>query len=278
MPDLEQDPELIERLALLHEGNATSHILRAVEDRTTADAPRAGWSQHQMLAASSFALAGSCWSLIAPRLAVQRYRRAAELYRAMGHSYWMVLALASAGESDVVTVSSGSDETSSLSAQAVAFAMVGNEVAGEDRDHVRAEQLDAQWRHFGNVPLGRLGISLDHYARLGRAIRTARAEQRIERFFGDAGAYVRRAAEVLHSASHDRFHWQRLQSTVLPAEPEAVAMTRVLSMISHEVFARPVSEMEDLDAHGRRLVEIGDEMRDAVRAQDDAPLAEPEVE
>ena len=121
MPELEHDRALIERLALLYEGNATSHIQRAVEGRRTADEPRAGWSQHEMLAASGFALAGSYWSLIAPRNAVQRYRRAAELYRAMGHSYWMVLALASASEREIVTISSGSDETSSPSAQAVAI-------------------------------------------------------------------------------------------------------------------------------------------------------------
>lgn len=268
MPELEHDRELIERLALVHEANATDHVQRAVEARTAAAAPRGGWSQHEMLAASGFALAASYWSLIAPRIAVQRYRRAAEMYRALGHTYWMVLALLSGSETEMVQIFASIDEPPAPpGAQAVAFAMVGNELAGEDRNGWRRERLDTHWRHLGNLPVARLGIPLDHYARVAGAIRVARAERDMDRFFAETGAYVRRAAEVLHSASHDQFHWQRLLSTALPAEPEAVAMTRAMSMVSHELFETPLSAMGELDAHGRRLVEIGDEMWDAARGE-----------
>jgi hypothetical protein len=125
---------------------------------------------------------------------------------------------------------------------------------------MRAERLDDHWRHAGNSPIGRLGIPLDYYVRVAQAMRAARTRRDFDRFVVEAAAYVLRAAEVIRSASHDHFHWLRLQSTILPAEPEAVAMTTAMSMMAHAVFGRPMSEMANLDAHGMRLVEIGNEL------------------
>jgi len=145
--------------------------------------------------------------------------------------------------------------------------MVGNDVTRSDRSNVRTERLNAEWRHAGNIPVGRLGIQLDHYARCARAMRTARSERNIERFFAEAANYVHRAAEAIRGASHDRFHWRRMQSTILPAEPEAVAMTTAMSMMSHELFQLPISEIPNLDLHGRLLVEVGEEMRNAAQGR-----------
>ena len=263
MAELEHDTRLVERLALMHEGNAAMHIARAAEQRKAGDRPRSGWSQHDMLGASGLAIAASYWSLIEPRKAVLLYRRAAESYRALGHSYWMVLALASASKREIARMPSVIDETPELSPQTVAFAMVGNEIADADRRGMRTERLDLYWSQIGNPPIGRLGVPLDHYVRCAQAMHAVRREDGIERFLDSGANYVHRAAEVLHSASHDRFHWQRLQSTILPAEPEAVAMTAAMSIMSHEVFGIPIRKLPNLDRHGRLLVEIGDEMRDA---------------
>jgi hypothetical protein len=265
MPELEHEPELIDRLARVHEGNAVAHLKRAAEQHEIDAAPRMGWSQHLMLAASGFVISASYWSLIAPSRAVAHYRQATEIYRALGHSYWMVLALASASENDIASMPAAIDETPTPSPQTVAFAMIGNEVANADRSGVRAERLNEHWRHAGNPPIGRLGIPLDYYARCAQAMRAARTKKDMARFIADAAAYLHRAAEVIRSASHDRFHWLGLQSTILPAEPEAVAIATAMSMMSHALFDRPISEIPSLDAHGRRLVEIGDELRDAGR-------------
>src|SRR6266702_1617380 len=145
MPKLEHDPQLIERLALMQEGNATAHLRSA--GKQAGGAPRSRWSKHEMLAASSLVIAASYWSLITPSKALLCYRRATEIYR----------------------------------------------------------------------------------------------------------------------ASHDRFHWRSLQSTVLPAEPEAVAITTAMSMMSHAMFQRSISDMPNLDAHGRLLVEVGEGMQGAAR-------------
>ncbi len=265
MLKLEHDPQLIERLALMQEGNATAHLRIAEKQQEAVGAPRARWSKHEMLAASSLVIAASYWSLIAPTKAIRCYRRATEIYRTMNHSYWMVLALASASANEIATMPSAIDETPALSPQTVAFGMVGNEMSDADGRGTREERLDAHWHHAGNIPIGRLGIPLDHYARCAHAIRAARREKNIEHFFAEAANYVQRAAEIVRSASHDRFHWRLLQSTVLPAEPEAVAVTTAMSMMSHSMFQRSISDMPNLDAHGRLLVEVGEEMRGAAR-------------
>ncbi|HEX9198735.1 MAG TPA: hypothetical protein VF865_04205 [Acidobacteriaceae bacterium] len=203
--------------------------------------------------------------MITPSKAILCYRRATEIYRAMNHSYWIVLALASGSANEIAAMSSVTDETSALSPQVVAFAMVGNEMSEADLRGARAERLNAHWHHAGNIPIGRLGIPLDHYARCAQAIRAARDKKNVEHFFAEAANYVQRAAEIVRSASHDRFHWRSLQSTVLPAEPEAVAITTAMSMMSHAMFQRSISDMPNLDAHGRLLVEVGEGMQGAAR-------------
>jgi hypothetical protein len=264
MPKLELDPQLIERLALTHEGNAIAHISLAAEERREgADAPRPGWAQHHMLGASGFVIAASYWSLIDARKAVALYRVATKIYHDMGHGYWMVLALTSANENEITPILSVVDETPVPSPQTVAFAMISNEMYDTDRHGARAERLNAHWRQVGNYPIGRLGIPLDYYAHCAQAMHAARAEKSAERFIVEAVNYVHRAAEVLRSASHDRFHWLRLESTILPAEPEAVAMTTAMSTMSRALFGVPITEMPNLDEHGRLLVEIGDEMWEA---------------
>lgn len=264
MPELEHDRQLIKNLALAHEANAALHSKYAAEQRQTHEAlERPRLSQHEMLAASGFVIAASYWSLIEPHRAITLYRRASETYRSLGHSYGMVLALASASGNEIPTMLSVVDEMPAPSPQAVAFAMVANEVADADRRNKRAEFLDTHWRHIGNSPIGRLGIPLDHYARCARAMRAARYDQNSEGFFAAAANFVSRAAEVLRSASHDRFHWLQLRSAILPAEPEAVAMTCAMSMMSHSMFKTPIAELPNLDPHGRLLVEVGDEMRNA---------------
>jgi len=269
MAELEHDPRLIEHLALLHEGNAAAHMRHAAERQHKAtDAPQSGWTQHHMLGASGFVVAASYWSLIDARKAVALYRAATKIYRDMRHGYWIVLALASASENEIAPVLSTVDEIRAPSPQTVAFAMICNEMYDAGRRGQRSERLVAHWRQAGNYPIGRLGIPLDYYVRCAQAMHDARAKKSVEGFLVEVATYVHRAAEVLRSASHDRFHWLRLESTVLPAEPEAVAMTTAMSTISRAMFGVPISEMLNLDSHGRLLVEIGDQMWQAGQRDD----------
>lgn len=256
----EHNPELVERLAQMHEGNAAAHLKLATEQQyERKDGARSRWTGHQMVAASALVIAASYWSLVDVRKAVSLYRFASKVYRDLGHDYWMVLALISSDANWTAALLSAVDEMRTPTPQAVAFAMVSNEAFDAGHRGRRAERLVTQWRHIGNHPVGRLGIPLDYYGRCAQAMQDARERKNPRRFLGEAMNYVHRAAEVVRSASHDRFHWSRLESTILPAEPEAVAMTTAISTMSR-VFQVSITEMPNLDDHGRLLVEIGDEI------------------
>lgn len=263
MAELQHDRRLVERLAVVYEGSAALHADRAQSEKERRHVAFNQWSQHEMLAASDMAVAASYWSLIDPRRAVRLYRVAAELYRSLGHSYSIVLALASGARREVQVTNETFDEAARSNVDAVAFAMVANELGEDDRTNARAERLAGDWRHAGNIPVGRMGIPLDLYGRCAQAMHQAKTQMNRERFSDDAARYVHRAAEVLRTASHDRYHWQRLHSAILPAEPEAVAMATAMSMMSHDAFGMPISEMLDLDEYGRQLVTLGDQMRGA---------------
>jgi hypothetical protein len=274
MAETDLDSKLVRRMAEMHEGMAFAHLSRAfrLDENPVAERrpPRRGWSQDAMLAASGLVLAASCWSLVEPRKAASLYLQAAEVYRGMGHSYWLVLALASGNSQEIAGLSGWLSERR-LSHLAVAFGLVGEAVRSEKRPASQSERLETHWRHVGNVPVGRLGIPLDTYGECARAMRAARVAQRPEPFISAARNYLARAGEVRRMASHDTFHWQRLMSTVLPAEPEAIAMTRAMSHMSREMFRLPLAElMPDLGRHERVLADVGDDM--SATTEGDGPL------
>jgi hypothetical protein len=277
MASLYPDREVLERFASAYEGNARAHVARATERAANRqselqhEADR--WSEDEMLAASSLAIAASCYTLTAPRKAVQLYRRAADMYRGMGHDYWRVLSMASADYESFQKVPLIVSDLAPLNPQTVAVAMVANEVLLSSSHHASlkpdtaAEPLENAWRHFGNLPVGRLGIPLDQYGRFAQAIRGARERKDRDRFMGDARSYINRAGEVIRSAMHDEFHWRGLQSAILPAEPEAVAMSTAISTVSHEVFGSSMAELPGTDDIGRSLLEVGESMWRAAAEQ-----------
>ena len=260
MANLEHDPELIERMARVYAGNAAAHFKAAEQYHRPTNGPRSEWTQHGMLGASGLAIAASYWSLIDPPIAAKLYRDAMRAYRALGHDYWVVLAPLTSDVDGIALMLSAVDEFSELTPQTVAFSMIFNETYVTDGRNARRERLIGYWRHVGNLPIGRLGIPLDYYGRCAQAMHRTREQKDVRAFLFEARNFVLRVAEVLRTASHDRFHWLRLQSTVLPAEPEAVAMATAMSRMSHSMFKMPISEIPELDQHGRLLVELGDDM------------------
>jgi hypothetical protein len=258
------EPLPSDTLASICEGNAARHFARWREpDESEQDR----LSQDAMLAASGFAVAGSLWSLTEPRRAAECYLRAAKLYRRLGHSYWIVLTLASGSRRELPSILRTVDEAPPLDPQGTAFALIANELQNnnndDDRHELRAEHLRGIWRHFGDVPIGRLGIPLDFYAHCASAMRVARLEKNSGQFVAALTAYMGRASEVIRAARHDRFHWDRMISTLLPAEPEAIAMTTAMSEVSHSVFEKRLVELNGFGEDGARLAEIGDKMQDA---------------
>jgi hypothetical protein len=261
MPKIDHDPEVIADLARIYEGSAEAHLSLAANRDELGHSAKIEWSKHEMLAASCLAISASYWSLVDSSNAVRVYRQATGLYHRMGHSYWMPLAMASGGTGQISEALFSVAESNNPTPLSVAFAMVGGEMSERIEGEDVTERLGRQWRHVGNVPVGRLGIPLDYYGRLATAMRAARMRENRQFFLAEASQFVNRAAEVLRSASHDRFHWRQLQSPILPGEPEAVAMATAMSIVSHRIFGIPITEISQTDSHGRLLLEIAEEMR-----------------
>jgi hypothetical protein len=148
-----------------------------------------------------------------------------------------------------------------LDPQGTAFALIANELEDDDRRQSRSERFRGSWRHFGDVPIGRLEIPLDYYARCAQAMHLARLENNREPFVAGLRSYLGRVSEGINAASHDRFHWNRRMSALLPAEPEAIAVTTAMSRISHSLFETRLVELGGFSEDGSRLAEIGDKMQ-----------------
>jgi hypothetical protein len=260
----QQEQEIIERVARIYEGNARAY-LKKQDKRNRAEQITRDWSKEQILAASGFAISGSYWSLIDPRRAVSSYRRASELYRSMGHDFWMVLALASEPEAVIPPISLAAIENHFPSGLSLAFGMVCFSLSGEEQSVWHWEHLKKHWEGSAGIPIGRLRIPLDYYGRCAEGMRSARLKKDEEVFQKEAANYVNRAAEILRIASHDRFHWLRFQSAILPAEPEVIATIRAMSVISNSVFKKPITKMAQVDEHGQYLMAIGERLWKAAR-------------
>lgn len=267
------DKELIVRLARIYEGNALRHERNAAEKRRASENETASLTQEDMLAASSMVIAAGYWSLIDGRQGSAQYKGAATRYRALGHEYWMVLALASGDSNQMRTVSAAINSESTLTPLELGFGAVANQLV-ERRDSDGGDAyLTASWERLGNVPVGRLGIPLNVYMRCADTIRTTRAEQvsddprgrtiLLDSFGRSCSDYFSRASEVIGLAAHDRFHWSRGLSTILPAEPEAVAMAVAMSAVAHDVFHTRLSRSLDIDWRSRLVMEVADSLREA---------------
>jgi hypothetical protein len=218
------------------------------------------------------------WSLIDARKAKECYRHAAQRYAAMHHAYAWPLAIASSEDAsidmqlDTLDLSKDSLESvRTVTPQAVAFAILSNEmdrvrarhrsgfpVRSESKIERREDDLRDKMLRFGNVPVGRLGIPFEYYERCARAMRAVEPGPRVSDLDAAAESYVRRASEVIRWAAHDRYHWESLQTAILPGEPEAVAVTVAMATVSHAVRNRGIAIQPELDQHARLLLELGE--------------------
>jgi hypothetical protein len=254
-----------ERLAKIYEGNARVHLKAYRKRNRVKQEPASEWSTPEMLAASGFAIAGSYWSLTNPRKAVSAFRNASDLYRSRGQSFSLVLGLASEPETLLPWLWTSTIETQLSDGLSLAFGMVCLSFSDDERFDLHRERFREHFENERSIPIGRLGIPLDYYARCAHAMYFARTRRDAELLLTEATTYVNRASEVLRIASLDRFHWSRFQSRILPAEPEVIAMVRAMSVIFHDVFRLPMTKLAGIDDYGRHLIEIGEKIRKAAR-------------
>ncbi len=226
------DPDLVRRVADARRGFAHAYS----DDRSEAS----GSQDWRTWAASEYASAGALTALFDRESSLEDFARAAELFRDAGDSGWLTL---------LACAETGPFERGGESVQREAQGLM--EVAVESEDDFwwlllrGAELIDARGDTRGRVPaprhrsstLTRFGISsTDLQSSLLSLARDAEAEVR-----------ANRPSPTLHCLEHmnitleraraDRFHWPRLQSAVLPVEPEFLAYCVLLSHALHAVRA-----------------------------------------
>jgi hypothetical protein len=266
--ELEWDPPLVERVARTTEGAARARW-SAYRELTGSRHGRPGEpsagsraEQHGMLAASGLAIAASHWSLLDPKRARVCFLDAMQIYHRLDHSYWMALALCSSDGKAMDLLAReipAQADRPSLPTDALAFMIVAESVPrlGERMAGLR-EALGRHLRVHGNRPVGRLGVPLEEYLRCRDTLQRA-SSQDPGRFSTVVGAFMHRATEPVRLAMHDRFHWSRLRSSVLPVEPEAlaVAMTAVaVSLLAYDQVPR----MPDLDPAAGRVMRVAERL------------------
>ncbi|HYH78734.1 MAG TPA: hypothetical protein VEX86_03035 [Longimicrobium sp.] len=226
---LSLDPERLLRLADAYRGYAGA--LR--------DAP----AELRPWAASSLLLGAAYAALVDPGRARYEFARAAAAYAEEDAPLAAVLAICAGDDGLVRELTGGEEDLWGASPLRRLAVVLGRAWLTETDDPPpELDQRGAGGHAYGFVfgPAGRLGVPVAAYAAAFDEVRRAAHELRevprgpvvftgaspARRSLPAVCALLERAAEPVLAAMADRFHWQRAHSTVLPAEPEAVAAGR----------------------------------------------------
>ena len=219
---LKLDPELVERVSKARMGfaRALSKQLEESPDRLREDLRP--WVASEYVRAASLA---ALWDV---NLSTRGFREAASIYRELKNDFWIILALCSGGdriqsEFDIGD-SQQSDPTTgrSLPKVLLAYYFRARWSTSDDRFHRSFRDFERHARQpvtQFEIPLGEILESLDEAG--------GRSRTNAERMNSTLGC-MRRMNEPLSLAMSDRYHWQRLQSPVLPVEPDFLAFCVVL--------------------------------------------------
>ena len=167
--------------------------------------------------------AAGCWCLISPTRAPAAFSEARRLYQDLGHPFAIAVAIC-AGEQALPSVESHqstSPEDHAYRALWLAWTVASRKTAASAVSATPAH--NREW-----FPAGQLGIPvrlyLDFSRDVGRAIRS-----------GDPGPLawslpqlLQRGTEPVKMAMADRYHWQSLATSVMPVEPELLAIGRIV--------------------------------------------------
>lgn len=190
-------------------------------------------------AASSRVLAASYALLVDPVRARGIFAQAAAEYAEQDAPYAAVLAVC-AGDTALVRerMAALAEENLSGAGALQRLAVLLGEAwlvaSGKEPVDPDARGGEGALERFAFAPSGRLGVPLTAYrfaldevqsAEMGM-VRPGMGRPAESRALPRLAAMLERASEPVRTAMADRFHWERAQSAVLPAEPEAVAACR----------------------------------------------------
>jgi len=224
------------RAAEMHEGYARTlqHDLNHPEQP----------SQAEMLRASSLALAASYRALVLDVQGAKRlFREAAQAYDALQMPFAVLMAICG-DDRDLVreywetrrgrwrsTVGPVPFPAEPFFCHFLMTMSMVVWFGGTSAAHEELRQMCDDGQHDRHVPVGRLGLPFMYYHDIGQALSLA------TRLEPPLTEYLTRLEAVVMDAMLDQYHWQRLQSAVLPVEPETLAVC----LVSSTGFTEPLS-------------------------------------
>jgi hypothetical protein len=236
-----------ERVAPMREHFDEDNTLWDAPSRETAVRTQGGPADIAVLAASSYASAAVCRSLVDAQEAKELFREAAERYRALDNPYYVLLAICADAQPLVLTYLEGRLGTAQMATPETVFydmvaAMYGQTIAPR-RDVIAAlVSSHEQAQQYRFAPVGRLRLPLflydDLYEEFARGTYPLHTGRRAGRNDGRAWPiflrYSHRVGEVVGAAMGDNFHWSQLQSRILPIEPEAIALSLAVAALGRQ--------------------------------------------
>jgi hypothetical protein len=209
--------------------------------------------------ASSLVFAAVYRSLVDPAPARREFTQAASAYLEMGMPLAGALAVCAGDDTLVARFLDGMADRDVMGGDPIerVTATLARRWAGVEVD---ARGLDRSGMHAAlrlvYSPAGRTGLPLAAYGRAFDEVQSV-AERGWKRGRGGRSLpylvdLLQRAAEPVHAAMADTYHWRRLHSAVLPVEPEIVGACRCILRIwkgsgrtLRELYARIAEDAPD---------------------------------
>lgn len=166
--------------------------------------------------------AAACWCLVSPARAPAAFSEARRLYQDLGQPFAIAVAIC-AGERALPSVESRQStapDDRAYKALWLAWSVASRMTAASAA--LATPAYDREW-----FPAGQLGVPVQLYQEfasgVGRAIRSGDSRQLAR----SLPQLLQRGTEPVRMAMADQYHWQALATSVMPVEPELLAIGRI---------------------------------------------------
>jgi hypothetical protein len=196
--------------------------------------------------ASAYVLAGSCCSVLDVEDATAAFRAAAADYALLGRSFGAVVRICGLSADIESPRRAGSVETNGeegeIGVEDALYGLLATHWLTASGSEAQAESRDI----FGylsenptgmSMPIGRLGLPLHRFLTVSASLEMPTAlaavgaapERRAGAIADGLIGFLERAQEPYSAAMADQYHWSRIQSGLLPVEPEVLAVSVIAS-------------------------------------------------
>ncbi len=216
-------------------------------ERLTRDDARAD----NLAVARMFTAAASCWSLVDALPARENFRRATSNYYEARQPYANITATCAVDDDryPIYWPPEWAEERRVLEPWLwTMLATIRSGLVGLDGLRSVADQLNGRASSLEGSALamtavGRLAIPLDVYLRFLRAVTNAVIQDEPDALADATFAYFNRVDDRVRMAMMDRYHRRQILTTLLPVEPEALAVAIVALMAARRTGAMSFAQL-----------------------------------